>query len=103
LSEKKYKLSTGIAYVITTGEPVFIKSISGTVATVRRAIVGQNGLFYETEAFDTEELETPLKRDKRQIEQRAAAQEIIDQLEDKKFELPDNVRHALQTNGLKES
>jgi hypothetical protein len=55
---------TGIHCVKTTGERVFVleetvdKNTDKTVVTVRRPIVGKNGLFHQIETFRKDELET---------------------------------------------
>jgi hypothetical protein len=55
---------TGIHCVKTTGERVFVleenvdKNTKQTIVTVRRPIVGKNGLFHQIETFRLDELET---------------------------------------------
>lgn len=55
---------TGIHCVRTTGERVFVlsededKNTGKTIVTVRRPVVGKNGLYHNIETFRVDELET---------------------------------------------
>jgi hypothetical protein len=57
-------IMTGIYCVKTTGERVFVlkteedKNTFNTIVTVRRPIVGKNGLYHSIEQFRVDELET---------------------------------------------
>lgn len=48
-----------LARLKVSGEDVFILTVEGTTAMVRRPTAGQNGVFHLTEEFTLAELETP--------------------------------------------
>lgn len=111
MSQSKFKVQKGLAYVITTGEPVYVKSFSAegnqTAANVVRAIVGHNGIYHEHESFPVEQLETRFSQGKRnadyekflvplKVEIEQLVQSEREGAEAKRFALPDHIRQALQ-------
>ena len=73
MSRSNFKITPGeVAYVITTGEPVFVKRLveegSHVLADITRPMVGTDGINHSDESWELEELETPLGRVKRELE-----------------------------------
>jgi hypothetical protein len=93
------------AYLVTSGEAVFVldvqpktdaqkevlgipEALSGTIATVRRPVMGQNGVTHLLETYYVEELETEDDRQGRELENRKKFNERIRALqaeEEKEF------------------
>lgn len=116
MSKSKLKVQKGLAYVITTGEPVFVKGFgtttnlfgdTETVAYVVRPVLTQlNGIEYRKEELPLEELETRYEQAKRNTEfeqsiatLRIALEEHIKTLrieaEEKRYALPQEMKKAL--------
>jgi hypothetical protein len=64
-----------VAHVRTTGEPVYVLEVAEGNASVRRPIMGQDGVRHETETFSLGELQT---RDEQRDEQAATTREIYE-------------------------
>lgn len=84
-----------VAFLKTTEEPVFVlalgkkedvnEGLSGDVATVRRPVVGEQGVSHKIEVFYTEELESLEDKRKRNIAEFSSMKAQIDREE---FEVP---------------
>lgn len=105
MSKSKYKVTKGLAQVITTGEPVFVKGFgqrtdlfgdNETVATVIRPVVTQNGIEHKREEIPLEELETRHEQFKRNLEFDSFARGLQEEAEAKRYALPEKTKQFLQ-------
>ena len=98
MARSKFKLPrNGIAQVIATGEPVFVKDYGTELATVTRAIVTQNdGIIYRDELFPVNQLETRYAQAKRNVELEEYVVGLRKQAEARMFALPKQMRLALE-------
>ena len=77
MSKPKFKVTKGLAFVITTGEPVYVTGLEGDLATVTRGVGGENqGPTYIEETFPVEQLETRHEQIKRNMEYAEYAEEL---------------------------
>ena len=99
MSRSKFRVAKGLAQVISTGEPVFVKDIDAESATVVRAIVTQNdGIVYREELFPIEQLETRFENAKRAVELEAYVVKLRRDAQEKEFNLPAQMKRALEQN-----
>jgi hypothetical protein len=68
LSKPKFKVQNGLAFVITTGEPVYVINIDNGKADVVRPVTGDHGTSHVYEAFPLDQLETRHEQIKRNME-----------------------------------
>jgi hypothetical protein len=87
MSKSKYKITAGLHYVITTGEPVFVRAVEDGSATVRRPVVGADGLRYDTEKFPVDELETKYEQVRRNIDVNVMNMELQQEAEERMYKL----------------
>jgi hypothetical protein len=87
MSKSKYKITAGLHYVITTGEPVFVKAVGDGAAICRRPVVGQDGLRYVEESFPVEELETKYEQVRRNIDVDLMNMELRQEAEERLYKL----------------
>lgn len=116
MSKSKLKVQKGLAHVITTGEPVFVKGFGANtnlfgetepIAYIIRPVLTQtNGIEYRKEEIPLEELETRYEQAKRNVEfeqsiaaLRVGLEEHVKTLrieaDDKRFALPEQMKKAL--------
>lgn len=89
LSKSRFKLTVGPAQVVTTGEPVFVKSFSeDNYANVVRPVPTSNGIEYRPARFPVEELETVFSAAKRKQELDDYLFELHQEAENKRYALP---------------
>jgi hypothetical protein len=108
LSKSKSKVTTGLAFIKTTGEPVYVRDFDSRTdlfgqvipeAVVVRGVVTQNGIVHQTERFDVEQLETSYDQTRRNAQRTVEFEETLQALrekaETKRYALPTDVRNAL--------
>jgi hypothetical protein len=98
LSKSKYKVTKGLAQVITTGEPVFVTSTDEQSAGVVRPVVTQNGVEYREETFPLEQLETRFEAAKRSVEFDGFLQDLREEAQNKRYSLSAGMKAALKAN-----
>ena len=96
MSRSKFKVGKGLAQVITTGEPVFVKELDNEAATVVRAIVTPEGIVHREELFPVEQLETRFENAKRGVELEAYIMGLRREAEQKQFAMPDKMKAVLE-------
>ena len=87
MSKPKFKVSKGLAFVITTGEPVYVQSIEGNNALITRPITTDEGIVHQEETFSLEQLETRHEQIKRNLEYSEYAEELKMEIEEKLYNL----------------
>jgi hypothetical protein len=96
MSRSYYKVTKGLAQVITTGEPVFIKEINNDFATVVRAIITQNdGIIHREELFPLDQLETRFSMAKRNVEFEEFVGELRKDAANRQFSMSKQLELAL--------
>lgn len=111
MSKAKYTVKKGLAQIITTGEPVFVKGFTTkafplTEATVEireyaiitRPVVTQNGIEYREEEFPLEQLETRFEQAKRTVEFESFVQNLREDAANKRYVLSADSKAALKAN-----
>jgi hypothetical protein len=103
LSISRYKVIPGLAQLIITGEPVFIKEIYEAVegkpcAKVVRAVVTQNGIVHQDEVYPVAQLETRYSAAKRNLELRSFLEHLQEKEANKQYELSKAEQAALKAN-----
>ena len=108
LTRSKFKVTEGLAQLITTGEPVYVRGFADAVlnpesespetikvAIVSRPVVTQNGIIHQEEEIPLVELETRFEQVKRNIEFEQYVQTLREEAEAKRYSLPAGVKEAL--------
>jgi hypothetical protein len=96
MSRSFYKVTKGLAQVITTGEPVFVKEINNDYATVVRAIITQNdGIIHREELFPIDQLETRFAMAKRNVDFEQFVNELRQEAAGKQFSMSKQLELAL--------
>ena len=83
MSKSKFKVQPGLAFVITTGEPVYVLNITDGKADVVRPVTGEAGTRHEYEAFPLDQLETRHEQIKRNMEYAEYAEALRSEMEDR--------------------
>ena len=113
MAKSKFKVTEGLAQLITTGEPVFVLGFSERrnqfeevekTAIVIRPVVTQNGIEHREETIPLDQLETRFEQAKRTIEFEAmktvefeqAVQKLREEAENKRYALPVGVKQLLE-------
>jgi hypothetical protein len=105
-TKSKFKVTRGLAHIVTTGEPVFVTDFvneqdefgrTTTYAKVIRAVVtGTDGIQHREERFPLEQLETRFEQAKRGVEFEAYIQELREEQEKKRYAMPTGMKQALE-------
>jgi hypothetical protein len=111
MSKAKYTVKKGLAQIITTGEPVFVKgfttkefpltqatSETREYAIVTRPVVTQNGIEYREEEFPLDQLETRFEQAKRTVEFESFVQDLREEATNKRYVLSADSKAALKAN-----
>ena len=108
MSKAKYTVKKGLAQIITTGEPVFVKGFTTRenlpfteredYAVIVRPVVTQNGIEYHEEEFPLEQLETRFEQAKRTVEFESFVQDLREDAANKRYVLSADSKAALKAN-----
>ena len=108
MSKAKYTVKKGLAQIITTGEPVFVKGFTTRenlpfteredYAVIVRPVVTQNGIEYRGEEFPLEQLETRFEQAKRTVEFESFVQDLREDAANKRYVLSADSKAALKAN-----
>jgi hypothetical protein len=96
------KVGRGLAFIILSGEPVFVNSIETTeagflVARTTRGVMGQDGINYRSETFPVEQLETRYSQLKRGVETDVLLMDLREAADEKRYSLsPQQAKTVLQ-------
>lgn len=98
MSKPIYKLTGGLAHVITTGEPVYINGFDDDLGVVflTRPVVTQNGIEYRNETFPVDQLESPYAKAKRSLEFEEFVQDLHEKMQEKRFGLTAVQKKAME-------
>lgn len=100
MSKPTYKLTLGLAHVITTGEPVYITGIhtdgADEYANFVRPVITQNGIEYRTETMHVAQLETPHAQIKRKLEFDEFVQDLQMKFQEKRYALSNSAKVAIE-------
>lgn len=109
MSKSKSKITKGLAFVKTTGEPVYVLGFSerrdlfNNVIPVANVVIGtvtQDGIQHKVEDFDVDMLETRYDQVKRDAERTVLFEQLLQTLrekaEAKRFALPSGIKEAIQ-------
>ena len=108
MSKAIYTVKKGLAQIITTGEPVFVKGFTTRenppfteredYAVIVRPVVTQNGIEYREEEFPLEQLETRFEQAKRTVEFESFVQDLREDAANKRYVLSADSKAALKAN-----
>ena len=96
MSESKYRVTKGLAQIITTGEPVYVLGFEGEYAIVTRPVATQNGIEHKEERFLLEQLETRNSQVKREFKLRNYVRALEEEAQQKMYQLPAPTAKELQ-------
>lgn len=96
MSRSKFKVTHGLAQVVTTAEPVFVNAVEDGVASITRPVVTPDGIVHLEEKFPLEQLETRYEEAKRKIELEEYVVSLRKEAEARVFALPEAMKSALE-------